>query len=70
MRYIQNVNPASHPDFIKDNLLDWVAYVTEQDDAEAYATIFNSTPKVPYNYILKKARGEQVIAAFAFWQAP
>lgn len=65
LRYFQNVNPASHPDFVKDNLLDWVAYNTADHD-----TLFNNTPKSPYNYIRYKARGEQLIAAYAWWSAP
>lgn len=75
LKWLQNQYPTRHPDFVDDPLLDWVAYVTipVDDDGnkkEPYSTIFNSTPKVPYNYILKKARGEQEIAAYAFWSAP
>ena len=75
MRYFQNVDPSKNTNFIDDPLLDWLAYNTvpmskNGDPKEPHATVFNSTPKSPYNYIVKANRGEQLIAIYAFWSAP
>ena len=72
LKYIQNEDPPAHSDFVNDPLLDWTAYVTipvdkDGNKKEPHATVFNNTPKRPYNYILKASAGEQQIAAYAYW---
>ena len=70
LRYFQNTNPPNHPDFVKDNLLDWVAYNTGNFGFGNTNSIFETTPKRPYNYLKYVARGVQEIAAYAWWSAP
>ena len=75
LRYFQNVNPTRNTNFIKDPLLDWIAYNTIPIDKngepkQPHATVFNACPKRPYNYIKFANKGEQLIAAYAWWTAP
>ncbi len=74
-KYFQERNPSKKPGFVKDPLLDWLAYTDDLGHSFFIEGILeNNVMDVaspnPYNYSKRRAKGERQIALYAYWQPP